>query len=355
MKKNTLTFLLLLLQLFASAQNLDKKIDSLLSNVFADKNGPGGAFMVAKAGKPIYQKAFGKANLELNVNMNTFNVFQLGSITKQFTSIAILMLEEKGKLSVSDPISKFIPDYPNGNNITIHQLLNHTSGVKDFTKMKSIAQIAQQNLSPKELVGFFIDEPIDFKPGEKFEYNNSGYAVLGYIIELITQETYENFIQKNIFEKAGMSNSRYANDVAIIQNRAYGYHKKSSQYVNKTKISFSIPYASGALMSTLEDMLKWQNALNQNLFLKSNSVKKAFTKSKLNNGEVVNYGYGWHLLSINNISTREHGGSIFGFKTMGVYFPNQDIYILGLSNCDCNSPTQVTRDIAKIVIENSKN
>ncbi|SOD12880.1 serine hydrolase domain-containing protein [Pedobacter xixiisoli] len=351
MKKIILTSLFLLIQVVVFAQNLDKKIDSLLSNVFTDTNGPGGAFMVSKAGKSIYQKAFGKANLELNVAMNTSNIFQLGSITKQFTAIGILMLEENGKLSTKDPISKFIPDYPNGKNITIHQLLNHTSGIKDFTKMKSLSQIAQKDLSPKELVDFFKNEPVDFQPGEKFEYNNSGYALLGYIIELVAKESYQDYIQKNIFAKVGMQHSRYASDIAIIPNRAYGYQKKSNQYVNRTKISFNIPYASGSLMSTLEDMQKWQNALNQNLLLKSSSVKKAFTKSNLNNGDVVDYGYGWHLLNINGISTREHGGSVFGFKTMGVYIPSKDIYVVGLTNCDCNSPTQVTRDIAKIVIE----
>lgn len=352
MKKIVLVYLLLFIQVFAFAQNLDQKIDSLLSKVFTDKNGPGGVFMVAKAGKPIYQKAFGKANIELNIDMNTANVFQLGSITKQFTAAAILILEENGKLSTEDAISKYIPDYPNGNKITIHHLLNHTSGIKDFTKMKSLSQIAQQNLFPKELIDFFKNEPADFQPGEKFEYNNSGYAILGYIIELVAKETYENFIQKNIFEKAGMKHSRYANDIAVIPNRAYGYQKKSNQYVNKTKISFSIPYASGSLMSTLDDMLRWQNALNQNLLLKASSVKKAFEKSNLKNGDVVNYGYGWHLLNINGIPTREHGGSIFGFKTMAVYIPIEDIYVVGLSNCDCNSPTQVTRDIAKLVLEN---
>ncbi|MNQ96175.1 Penicillin-binding protein 4* [compost metagenome] len=220
--------------------------------------------------------------------------------------------------------------------------------------MKSISQIAQKDLSPKELVDFFKNEPVDFQPGEKFEYNNSGYAVLGYIIELVAKETYQDYIQKNIFAKAGMQHSRYASDIAIIPNRAYGYQKKSNQFVNKTKISFSIPYASGSLMSTLDDMLKWQKALNQNLLLKASSIQKAFTKSNLNNGDVVNYGYGWHLLNINGISTREHGGSVFGFKTMGVYIPSKDIYVIGLTNCDCNSPTQATRDIAKLLVEASK-
>lgn len=225
MKKIALVLFLLSAQVVVFAQ-INKKIDSLLFKVFTDTNGPGGVFMVAKAGKPIYQKAFGKANLELNVEMETKNIFQLGSITKQFTAVAILMLEEDGKLSVDDVISKFIPDYPNGNHIKIHHLLNHTSGIKDFTKMKSLSQIAQLNLSPKELVDFFKNEPVDFQPGEKFEYNNSGYAVLGYIIELVAKETYGNYIQQNIFAKAAMQDSRYASDIDMIKNRAYGYQKK---------------------------------------------------------------------------------------------------------------------------------
>ena len=330
----------------AYAQNFESKADSLLLNIFKDKNGPGAVFMIAKNGKPIYQKAFGKANLELGVNLTTNNIFQLGSITKQFTAIAILILEEQGKIDTKQYISKYIPDYPSGNKITLHHLLTHTSGIKDFTKMKSLREIAQQDLTAKEMVDFFKNEPVDFEPGDKFEYNNSGYVILGYIIELVSGKTYEDFIRENIFEKARMSHSRYATETAVVDKRAYGYQKKAEGYLNKSRISFNIPFSSGSLMSTTEDMLKWQNALNQNLLLGANIIKKAFTNYKLNNGEAFTYGYGWHLREINGTPVREHGGSIFGFKTMGVYIPSEDIYVIGLSNCDCNSPTQVTRDIA---------
>ena len=339
---------------FSQAQTFEFKVDSLLSQIFKDKNGPGGVFMVAKNGKPIYQKAFGNANIELGIKMQTRNVFQLGSMTKQFTAIAILMLVEQGKIDLQKPISTYIPDYPMGDKIMVHHLLTHTSGIKDFTKMKSLNQIAQQNLSPKQMVDFFKNEPVDFNPGEKFEYNNSGYVILGYLIELVSGDTYENYINKNIFQKIGMKHSRYASDVAIIKDRAYGYQQKTSAYVNKTAICFSIPFSSGALMSTVDDMLLWQNALNNQLLLKSETIKKAFTRYKLNCGEIFNYGYGWHLKDIDGIATREHGGSIFGFKTMGVYIPDQDIYVLGLSNCDCNSPTQVVKDIAELALKTFK-
>ncbi|WP_199137205.1 serine hydrolase domain-containing protein [Pedobacter sp. ASV12] len=344
--------LMAFIPLLAPAQKLETQIDSLLASVFQDKNGPGVALLVAKNGKPIYRKAFGKANVELGVDLTPDNVFQLGSMTKQFTAVAILQLAEQGKLKLNVPISAYIPDYPDGDKITIHQLLTHTSGIKDFTKMKSLNSIAQKDLSPKEMVDFFKNEPVDFVPGAQFDYNNSGYVVLGYIIELVSGETYENYIQKHIFDKAGMSHSRYASDVAVINKRAYGYRKKGATYLNKPTISFSIPFSSGALMSTVDDMLLWQNALRQNLLLNASTANLAFSKYKLNNGEEFAYGYGWHLKAINGTPTREHGGSVFGFKTMGVYVPSKDIYVIGLSNCECNSPTQVTRDIAALVLAN---
>lgn len=329
-------------------QSVLSKIDSLLNDKF-QPNEPGGVFLVAKNGKAIYRKAFGKANIELGVDMTPDNVFQIGSMTKQFTSVGILMLYEEGKLDIKDPINRYLPDYPNGEVITIHHLLTHTSGIKDFTRMKSIMKIAHKDISPKELVDFFKNEPVDFTPGEQFKYNNSGYVVLGYIIELITGETYEDFIEKHIFKKLGMEDSRYASDREVIVNRASGYHKG---FANKMHVSLKIPYASGSLMSTVDDMLIWQEALNDNLLVRQITIEKAFTKYTLNNGEEFTYGYGWHIKEIEGTPSRQHGGSIFGFKSMGVYIPSKDIYVIGLTNCDCNSPTQIVKDIAALVNQN---
>ncbi|AZB29446.1 serine hydrolase domain-containing protein [Chryseobacterium balustinum] len=354
MKKLLLSFCFILFTHLLFGQNFAEKVDRIIQTEFNEKDGPGGVFLISKKGKHIYEKAFGLSNLELNVKLQPNNVFQIGSMTKQFTAVAILLLEQDGKLNTSDYISKYIPDYPNGNKISIHNLLTHTSGIKDFTKAKGLSEIAQKEMTPKMMVDFFKNEPVDFQPGEKLEYNNSGYVVLGYIIELVSGKTYEDFIQLNIFDKIGMSNSYYATDRRVIKNRASGYHQKSYGYVNKSVISFSVPYASGSLMSTLEDMLKWQNSLNKNLLLNQKETAKAFTKYKLNNGEEFEYGYGWHLKNINGIPTREHGGSIFGFKSMAVYIPSEDIYVLGFSNCDCNSPTQIVKDIAELALKDSQ-
>jgi len=331
------------------AKELTTKIDKLLVEKF-QANNTGAVFLVSKDGVPIYRKAFGKSNLELEVDMKPSNVFQIGSMTKQFTSVSILMLHEQGKLNVNDKITKYLPDYPNGKNITLHHLLTHTSGIKDYTKMKSIRPLAKKDFSPKELIDFFKNAPVDFSPGEKFKYNNSGYIILGHIIELASGDTYENFVEKQIFEAAKMKDSRYANDSEVIKNRAYGYHNRG-KFTNRFMLSLTIPYAGGSLMSTADDMLKWQEAINDNKLLKNSTIEKAFTKHTLNNGEQLTYGYGWHLKDLAGVPTREHGGSVFGFKSMGVYVPSLDVYVLGLTNCDCISPTQITRDIAVMAID----
>jgi CubicO group peptidase (beta-lactamase class C family) len=352
MKTILKSFIVLFIMAYSglSAQNLETKIDSLITSKFKPEN-PGAVFLAVKKGKVVYRKAFGMADLEMNIKMKPEFVFEIGSMTKQFTAVSILMLAEQGKLKLDDEITKFIPDYPtNGNVITLHHLLTHTSGIKDFTGMKSIKDIARQDLLPKELVDFFKNEPIDFKPGEQYKYCNSSYVLLGYIIEMVSGQTYEEFITQNIFKKTGMENSHYASHNKIIKNRVSGYRDKNG-YVNTNYISFSIPYASGSIMSTVDDLLKWQNAINTNALLSPVYTEKAFTNYKLNNGTNIDYGYGWHLEKVKNKIIREHGGSIFGFKSMGVYEPTEQVYVVGLSNCECNSPTSITKDIAALLID----
>ena len=342
-----ITVLLFNSQAISYAQNLASNIDSLLLEKYPT-NAPGASFLVSKNGSIIYEKAFGLANLELNVPMEVDNVFEIGSMTKQFTAISILMLVEKGDLNLDDEITKFIPDYPtNGYKITIHHLLTHTSGIKSYTSLKKLNSISKQDLTPLELIDFFKNEPIDFVPGEKFKYNNSGYVILGYIIEKITGQRYAEFVEEQIFEKLKMTASQYASNSKIIQNRASGYQDNEG-YINTREISFTLTYSTGSLMSTVSDMFKWQEAVKNNLLISEKTTKKAFTNYTLNNGELIDYGYGWKIKTIDNMRSFEHGGAIWGFKSMGVYLPDLDIYVVGLTNCLCNSPTKITREIAEL-------
>ena len=334
----------------AIAQTLEQQIDEYLKAEYK-ANEPGVSFLIAKDGKPIYQKAFGMANLELNVPMTTTNVFEIGSITKQFTAVAILMLEEQGKLKVEDDITKYIPDYPTqGKKITIHQLLNHTSGIKSYTSMASFMKNARTDMSPKELIDVFKNEPMDFDPGEQFLYNNSGYILLGYIIEVVSGETYADFIQKHIFDTLGMTSSSYGSMTNLVPNRASGYSESENGYQNAEYLSLTLPYAAGSLMSTTSDLLTWQNALNNYTLIKKASYEKAIHGSTLNNGEHITYGYGLGEENINGSTSIQHGGGIFGYTTMGIYFPQEKIFVSGLTNCDCKNITGVTTAIAAMAI-----
>ncbi len=339
----------LALTFFATAQDLEQKIDNIVKDVYKE-NEPGMALLVSKNGKSIYRKAFGKANLELGVAMKPENIFELASITKQFTAVAILMLEEQGKLKVEDSITKYIPDYPTkGKKITIHHLLNHTSGIKSYTSM-NLAELARKDMTPTELIDYFKNEPMDFDPGEKFLYNNSGYILLGHIIEVITKDSYENFIEKQIFKSLDMTSSRYGSMIELVENRATGYQKDDKGFRNADYLSLTLPYAAGSLMSTIDDMLKWQNALKANKLIKKESLDKAINGSTLNNGEKIDYGYGLGKSELQGSKGYQHSGGIFGYSTKGIYLINEDVYVIGLSNCSCNDIGAITTRVAALVI-----
>ena len=341
-------FLILSSSLFS--QNLEQQIDAIASKNYPE-DGPGISILVAKDGKEIYKKAFGKASLELDVPMTPENVFEIGSITKQFTAVAILMLEEQGKLKISDDITKYISDYPtNGKTITIHNLLNHTSGIKSYTSMASFQKMAAQDMTPTELIGKFKNEPMDFDPGEKYLYNNSGYILLGHIIEVVSGMSYEDFIEKNIFEKLGMSNSYYGSNSEIIENRADGYQENSEGFQNSKYLSMTLPYAAGSIMSTTSDLLIWQNALNNHKLITEASYEKAIHGSTLNNGEHIPYGYGLSEEKISGSTSIQHGGGIFGYTTMGIYLPKEKIFVSALSNCNCKNVSGLATQIAALAI-----
>ncbi|OED35835.1 serine hydrolase, partial [Flavobacteriaceae bacterium (ex Bugula neritina AB1)] len=334
----------------ARAQNLEKEIESIIMDEYtADE--PGVSILVAKQGKTIFRKAYGKANLELDIPMKPENVFELASISKQFTAVAILMLEEQGKLSLEDNITKYIPDYPTNNKvITIHHLLNHTSGIRSYTGMDNFMETTRKDISPKEIIEIFKNEPMDFDPGEKFLYNNSGYILLGYIIEVITKDTYENYIEKNIFRKLDMNSSYYGSKKELIKNRADGYQVMNDDYVNADFLSMTVPYAAGSLMSTVDDLLKWQNAINTNTLIKRASLEKAINGSTLNNGEKIDYGYGWSNIKIQGSEAMAHSGDIFGYTGNGIFLFDENVYVVGLSNCNCKDVKAITRKIAATVI-----
>lgn len=320
------------------SQTLESKLDAIFETAYPSGE-PGAIVLIAKDGKPLYRKSFGLANLELNVAMKPEHVIELGSITKQFTAVAILMLHEQGKLSLQDPLSKYIADYPLGEKITIHQLLNHTSGIKSYTNMGSFMSLARTDMTPMEIIDKFKNEPMEFEPGERYNYNNSAYILLGYIIEEVSKMSYEDFIQKNIFDKLKMNHSYYGSKSKVIPNRASGYQPlPAGGFQNADYLSMTLPYAAGSLMSTVDDMLLWSQAVHNNQLISEKSKQLAFTSGITNDGKPIYYGYGWAINEINGTPSMEHGGGIFGYTTSGIYIPEQNIYAILLTNTNGKSP-----------------
>lgn len=340
----------LIIQL-VTAQKLDEQFDELMSTVFKD-DGPGAVALVVKNGKVMYRKEYGMANLELDVKMKPENVFRIGSITKQFTSSAILKLRDEGKLNLDDDITKYIKYYPtHGHEITIKHLLTHTSGIKSYTEMKEWdAEVQKKDFTPIELIDFFKNQPMDFKPGEEFHYNNSAYFILGYIIEVVSGKSYDEYIDSVFFKPLEMKNSYYDSASRIIKNRAYGYHKNEDDYINQDYLNMTQPYAAGSLLSTVDDLYKWYSAVMNDEVISRTSREEAQTTHLLNDYEKTGYGYGWFIGNIQGSKMIEHGGGINGYLTNSIYLPEDEVFVAVFSNCTCNDPEKIAVKMAALTI-----
>lgn len=334
-----------------SGQNVEKDIDILLQDLFPS-DGPGGTAIVVKNGKTIYKKAFGLAHLELNVPMKTDNIFRIGSITKQFTACAILKLAEENKLKLEDDITKFIPDYPTHDyTITIEHLLTHTSGIKSYTGMPQwTSEVRKKDFTPTELVDYFKNEEMEFAPGEKWNYNNSAYVLLGYIIEKVSGKSYEEYIEENFFAPLGMTHSFYGNSSEIIKGYVGGYMPQGDYYKNADFLSMTQPYSAGSLVSNVDDLYTWYEAVMNYKVVSKESIAKAHRSYKLNDGKETNYGYGWSVGNIQGHRMIGHGGGINGFLSASLYLPEDKVFVAVLSNCNCHAPNQVANQLAAIAL-----
>nr|WP_294787950.1 serine hydrolase [uncultured Flavobacterium sp.] len=315
-------FLVFQLSTFTTfAQDKAQQIEQLLSkyNEYEQFNG---SALVTENGKVIFKKGFGLANMEWNVPNQPDTKFRLGSISKQFTALLIVKLAEEGKLKLDVPITTYLPDYPkeNGDKITIHKLLTHTSGIPNYTSVPNFFKDKARNpYTPAEFVKTFSSLPLEFTPGEKFNYSNSGYFLLGYIIEKVSGKTYEQYLQEIIFTPLKMVNSGYDHSDVILKNRAAGYEKQGKKIVNAAYLDMSIPYAAGSLYSTVEDLYLWDQALYTNKLLSEKSIESLF-KPYIKAGG-ASYGYGWFVDEFDNGDKGKpkmvgHGGGINGFNTI---------------------------------------
>lgn len=313
------------------AVEFDRAISPLL------KTGqPGGVVLVARNGRVIYKKAFGMADMELGVPMREEMVFNVGSLTKQFTAVAVLQLVERGRLSLQDEVTKYLSDYTaGGRKITVENLLTHTAGIPASAR-EAMARLQGEKrfVTLDEIIATFTDRPLDFAPGTKWGYSNNGYMLLGKVIEKASGVTYPEYLEKNLFGPAGMTATHFGDDYKIVRNRAasYVYSRAESQFLNAANDKVETAYSAGAIQSTAGDLFKWNQALLANKLITKESLEKARAEYKLPDGQGTHYGYGWFIGSIQGSPIVEHGGNMGGFMSHAIYLPREDVYVAVLYN-----------------------
>ena len=339
------------------AQNKADKIDDLLSTYY-EYDQFNGSVLVAEKGKVILKKGFGMANREWNVPNQSDTKHRLGSITKQFTAMLVMQMIEEDKLDLHLPISTYLPDYPKkvANKVTIHHLLEHSSGIPSFTSFREFyAKNSRDHFSPGQFVKVFADSTLQFDPGQMFKYSNSGYFLLGHIIEKVSGKPYEQMLHKYIFSPLGMKNTGYDNHRDIVKNRASGYEQKGFSYVNANYLDMSIPYAAGALYSTVEDLFIWDRALSSEELV-SKATKELIFKPHISTGRRY-YGYGWSMGYENIegtdkiVNVIEHGGAIDGFHTFINRIPQDGHLIVLLNNTGKTHLPEINKAIRQILYD----
>jgi CubicO group peptidase (beta-lactamase class C family) len=302
-----------------------------------------GSVLVAKGTDVLLNKGYGSANLEWDVPNSPATKFRLGSITKQFTAASILLLQERGKLNVEDPVKKYMADAPPAwDKVTIYHLLTHTSGIPNFTSFPDYAKWETFAATPAEEVARFRDKPLDFAPGEKWSYSNSGYVLLGYLIEKIAGVSYEKFLRENIFTPLGMQDSGYDSNSSVIAHRAAGYVPGKDGLENAGFVNMTIPFAAGALYSTTGDLLKWEQGLFGGKVLSEASLKTMTTPFK------SDYACGLFVATKGGRKAIEHGGGINGFNTQLTYYPEDKLTVVVLANVNGAAPGEIAGKLSAV-------
>lgn len=317
-----------------SAQSTAARLDALVSASYKPTE-PGATVIVVKDGKTLLRKGYGIADTSGMKPMDPGMVLRLGSITKQFTAVAILMLAEEGKLSLTDDLTRFFPDYPTrGKTITVEHLLTHTSGIASYTSRPDYPLTMGRDVTVAQMIDSFKNAPLDFEPGSAYRYNNSGYFLLGAIIEKVSGMPYAKFLEQRIFVPLGMKDTAYEGFERSSTAHAAGHTPGPKGFERAAPLSMTQPYAAGSLVSTVDDLARWDAAITQGRLLKPASWQRAFTSYTLADGKPTGYGYGWQIAQLQGAPTVAHGGGINGFSTYALRLPEQKVFVAVLSNAD---------------------
>ncbi|MEW6737178.1 MAG: serine hydrolase [Acidobacteriota bacterium] len=335
-----------------TAKKLVAKVDEYMkAAVKYDKFS--GTILIARNGLPVVTRSYGMANYELKVPNTPKTVFEIGSVSKQFTAMAIMQLQERGKLNVNDSICKHLEDCPAAwQPVTIHHLLTHTSGIMNFSSLPDWDErISVMSYTHTGFVKVFRDLPLEFVPGEKYTYSNSGYYLLGLIIERTSGKSYREFLSENIFVPLGMKSSNYNDHPALVPNRATGYYWKLDSFITAPNINLALGFATSGIYTTVEDLLLWDKALYTEKLVSRKSLNEIFTPFTKGapEGDQYGYGYGWNIGKKFDRQSTSHGGRHNGFKAYIVRFPSERVTVLVQGNSDRSNATRIATNLAAIV------
>lgn len=312
------------------------QIDSEMRSEYPDSK-PGAAIVVMENNKPLFTSAYGLSNIEAGTKNEINTLFRIGSITKQFTSIGIMMLIEENKLSLDSPIHLHFPNlFDRTDETTVRHLLTHTSGIIDLSRIRAVRPLMNLQTPAYELVSIISKEEKLFKPGERHSYSNSGYVILGALLEKITGLSYEDFLNERIFKTLDMNDTHFKNK-AELQMVADGYFAREDHFVEAPDIDISLLFAAGGLWSNVTDMAKWNEALYTNKLVNRDFIKMAFEPHRLSDHTLTDYGFGFRNCKVNELNSIEHGGGVFGYSSYGVRIEDAGIYVLILTNFERNN------------------
>jgi CubicO group peptidase (beta-lactamase class C family) len=317
--------------------NVDEKLSQYLEDKGEDFQG---TVLVAKGNDIVFEKSFGWADKKRKVKNENSTQYQIGSITKSITATAILLLEEKGKLKTSDPLAKYLPDFPNGKEITLHHLLTHTSGIYNYTSGEFVQK---KKVTPEKIVSWFAEKKPEFSPGEDFSYSNSNYILLGMVIEKVSGMKYEKFIEENITKPIELEHTTAVREEAT--KLAIGYKGDTKD----TFIDNSVPYAAGMVISTANDLFKYSRTIHQGEILSDQSRTKLFKPER------SDYAYGWVTSEVLGEDMHMHNGGINGFRSIMTYYPESEYTIIILSNNVYYNVDSMSLDLSAILFNEKVN
>ncbi len=328
-----------------------ERIDELVSDSMAATQTPGVSVAVQAGGELVVARGYGLADVENRVPATEHTVYRIGSVTKQFTAAAALKLVEAGKVSLDDPIAEYFPDYPVGEfHITVGQLLDHTTGIKGYTEMPSFWEQSRLDLSHEQMIEMFSAEPYEFEPGDRYQYNNSGYYLAGLLVEKASGQSYADYLHETFFRPLGMRETHYLYNDPIVPNRAEGYRVEDGILLNDEPLSMLLPFSAGALGSSVLDLVRWTTALGAGDAVAPDSLAAMTTRRRLPNGEEIGYGLGLLVGEMAGHRKISHGGGINGFLSQLSWYPDDDLIVAVLSNSTSAEPAALEARIARAVL-----